>query len=1143
MSNGRLNSDKKLSDEQKTTPTRHVRNCRSAHSLSAPPKIPRFCASGSPIRRNNTIRIKTNDKTAATGGQTALEPEWSYRDAIRPDGHSILDVPTKAAPGASAQPHDGNATKILDDARSYTCDLYDTVPILLSSHGDSEPHVEVHKTLSRLNSTPILGLGVGLSCPSDFSLPLVRPYPTDQWSKIVPGTLSYLSPLVQHIDVTTIWNGLPQPQSERLFQIHKSFVASLEALLAEQVRQIIDESQDQLHQKITTNDFKGPEAAVTDRCIAFCREKLILDTVQRLHEYPQYDEKGQAQLSLVELYLASIDCLVEYHESSRRDTSLLLHLQYQAPEPSLNTVQAAWIPDDVLFPNLNGFPREGEEFQLIPVYQCNSVFRKTCFPTNVFYTVETPCSWLSWDDQTGSFKGLIPIYSALSEGHEPHQRAHACAGPVVDVIELIVRSTLVEYASEPDTPLLRFERTIRTRLTIQVLPWYSGTAAAVDDTHRKPRIYADEPSVRGKDPFGLDSTLNRSLKINDPSFHPFEQKPIDVLHDIDQKADLEKADYGLAIASRNNERAIQDIVSFRLADKHARLAEKHRYLAQKHTDAAKLALECGFDQGRYSKSEGQPPVPGEAADYESNFAYGADSVIDGYVFPTKEAGLQKRSSRRFSGSTMPCSTNLLGEVSISGHQHSSLSIKPDIWASAARHEYDPLEHRRISIHGLSRESLDDKVQEPVCKAMQREDSTTHSSERWWEAIRKLAKRSGASKTGERTTAPNSQSLSSQGTGTLVPPNRSESSAGLRLQVMDEKSPSLDISSDVVAGGLDPEGPYGRLPRDIRLSPTTSSGEADIGDCSMSAEILSKIRTQGDIADAVHEFQDQQKCTAPPRQDLEDESQSTPGYPFYNTYAPLGELGEDLTSAGDLSDDACVTIRPTAKLRQQRTDVRDYFQPRDPDVDNDRCNVGAGLCNTQTESCKEKFHPDVMNHVIPPDLPSPPIDLPSANAPYQDETIVSTTSRASTPNILYRFPNWRLKKRANDSRKWCTCDSNASGSCHLCKSDRAVSQIGRYWEQVVKWKSDLGRKESMGEKQSEMDHHEPRLSRDEQAAMQEAIRRSLGGHSVLNTMEYSLADNYDDIFDNSSDESWNAADDGSSEECEIIVNKNGEKEMG
>lgn len=211
---------------------------------------------------------------------------------------------------------------------------------------------------------------------------------------------------------------------------------------------------------------------------------------------------------LLRFFLASCDCLVDIERTGFQNTAIDLRFQYSqtlVPEgPTKLAVEAGWNPDFLTFEQLTIFPREGHELRIIPRYNSNAVFRIDGQHTDLRYSLETPLPWLTWDDQMQGFKGVVPMYSEIrgidSKFGKVYRPGRVGPHAVVNQLRIELKAMFTECCP----PSLRLERTVRTRLTLKVLPWYAlDSVVAPDNESVGPimpgtaRHYVDELFLRG----------------------------------------------------------------------------------------------------------------------------------------------------------------------------------------------------------------------------------------------------------------------------------------------------------------------------------------------------------------------------------------------------------------------------------------------------------------------------------------------------------------------------------------------------------------------------------------------------------------------------------------------------------------------
>ena len=346
--------------------------------------------------------------------------------------------------------------------------LYHSQPYPPFAVHDSH-HVEQEPT-----TISIQGLTSGYIQPLDFCVPVTRSHPGDenQRREALHGDTGR-NLAVEHIDISTAWNGLSEVDAKELFRVHRAFVSTLENMLANELWQI--------YQQLQQQDSAGNIAPIHTlfsagivRGISFCRDQLVSEMAEAL--YSSKENKAKAKSGFLRLYLIATDALVQYHEHGSRDTSVTVRVRSDpSSSRSYPVVDAAWVPDSLMFEGLDQSPREGQSFSIVPRYYSKSAFRPTCFPKNVKYSIESesphsPLSWLVWDDEIAGFKGVVPHYSEVNsyDRNLTNTGRSPCEG-IPPPLRIIVQAMLVDDNGSS----IRYERTLRARLSIKVVPWYA----------------------------------------------------------------------------------------------------------------------------------------------------------------------------------------------------------------------------------------------------------------------------------------------------------------------------------------------------------------------------------------------------------------------------------------------------------------------------------------------------------------------------------------------------------------------------------------------------------------------------------------------------------------------------------------------
>ncbi len=363
-----------------------------------------------------------------------------------------------------------------------------------------------HHRVAEPATISIRGLTSGYIQPLDFCVPVTRSHPGDEdQRRKVPHDDTGGSLAVEHIDISTAWNGLSDVDANELFRVHSAFVSTLETMLANEIWQIYH----QLQQQDSSGNIRPIHSlfsAGVIRGISFCRDQLVSKMAEAL--YSSKENAAKAKSGILRLYLVANDTLVNYQEDGSHDTSIRIRMRCDpSPLGPYPVVDAAWVPDSLMFEGLNEFPLEGQNFSVVPRYYSKSAFRLTRFPENVTYFIESesrhsPLSWLVWDDEIAGFEGIVPFYSEANnyDRHVATTGRDSCEG-LSHSLNIIVRAVLVDDNSSS----IRYERILRARLTIIVVPWYvNGNFRGNKERFSVPKAYQDRRLVSTAYRFALD---------------------------------------------------------------------------------------------------------------------------------------------------------------------------------------------------------------------------------------------------------------------------------------------------------------------------------------------------------------------------------------------------------------------------------------------------------------------------------------------------------------------------------------------------------------------------------------------------------------------------------------------------------------
>ncbi|KAL8697842.1 MAG: hypothetical protein Q9201_006895 [Fulgogasparrea decipioides] len=420
----------------------------------------------------------------------------------------------------------GDLSKIRPQSPPLPISIWQKSPIPADSSAQtqdislSQPEIEedghpLSCVLSHWSAINLQGLDQGCHEPKDFCRPFIRDF-----SKQSPRTLGYRldrihhPPVIEPIDIVTVWKGLALSDCEDLLFIHGYLKVCLEQLLEDQLTyfraRLSDDWRCSHKQARASADCMG--GFVFHR-FSFKKSRLVEAVCEALDTSARVDEPNdnRSLRKLLTLYLWSRDCLLDLPnkgpDHSAIDVRLRCHMDLAACLPPLITMATMWIPDYIAFERLVVLPQEGSEIVLKPYY-CANVPQQLGGPhTQVTYSLRPNQPWLSWDAEADAFRGRLPFYSREANAPKAFGRAHQAGRQdlhaAVYVVSIEVRA-LVVVAYSGST--IRLERTIRTRVTLRVLPTPSipGPLTSSVDSSRS--------QVRCKDPVKSRASTTSSFK-------------------------------------------------------------------------------------------------------------------------------------------------------------------------------------------------------------------------------------------------------------------------------------------------------------------------------------------------------------------------------------------------------------------------------------------------------------------------------------------------------------------------------------------------------------------------------------------------------------------------------------------------------
>lgn len=332
----------------------------------------------------------------------------------------------------------------------------------------------------------IEGLNVGQFGPEDMYNPVIRtyPYPFGRDTSVSQGlNYSRLSRFIEHVDIATVWKGLSFTDAEELFDIHKTFQISLEHLLVDALHQLHKDFQ-QKSLSYQFNHSDDLENISIIRQINFSQSQLIQNIHRMLRTVgEQLEESGmQGSMRLLSLYLTTCDYVMKIEDTSLHDAAIEIGAHYEKPAfrtiPPGLVFEAVWIPKLLSFEQVREIYREGQEIIIVPHYNAGTTFTADECRQNIYYTIGSAQEWLKWDNNILGFRGTVPMYSELRGSVDKrfgkaYERRHDGPYTIVNTIQIEVKALITDHLGG----CVCLERTIRTRLTLQVFPWYAHASA------------------------------------------------------------------------------------------------------------------------------------------------------------------------------------------------------------------------------------------------------------------------------------------------------------------------------------------------------------------------------------------------------------------------------------------------------------------------------------------------------------------------------------------------------------------------------------------------------------------------------------------------------------------------------------------
>lgn len=375
--------------------------------------------------------------------------------------NSIKETPDSKAARGSVKPTLRPLAEHLSKPESAINSILGTVDTLRC-----KPYEGEDIKIDDLCSVQVQNLNDGVRCPDDFFKPIVRSDPEAARDIYNPVT---------RIDVTTWWKDLSASNMEDLFYIHTVFQDSLKSILGGEIQDMMRTiRQDFVGGKGKCTYLDGFKVAIEDRWFHVEPENLVHVMTKKAYDFFSARQYQPDRSALMQLYLSSTDCFRGWAQDSVQKASqeggVALRTCYdQLSQFETPAVTVASVCDHVSFLDLNYTPREGDILMLIPQYNRDGIFVQTPHPEGVEYEMEIPVQWLSWNDDIKGYTGRVPTYSAFQKSSEFNGQYSAYS----HILDITLCAVFTKYCA---TGTAYFERTVRTRLTLGVLPKTSWSA-------------------------------------------------------------------------------------------------------------------------------------------------------------------------------------------------------------------------------------------------------------------------------------------------------------------------------------------------------------------------------------------------------------------------------------------------------------------------------------------------------------------------------------------------------------------------------------------------------------------------------------------------------------------------------------------
>ncbi|MCJ1316059.1 hypothetical protein MMC15_001379, partial [Xylographa vitiligo] len=360
---------------------------------------------------------------------------------------------------------------------------YDLTADLLSSRTRSPRE---HKSSVSGSPPPTHIVLTGLDCAYESPIALYKPrvqLPELQFPLYIgdPQGLSSLrhSLPIEQLDNYNVWTQLSFETAEMLYEVDRLITSCVEGMVADKLADLDMAASKQASTFYMTNTERSRNLYL----LSFSVSELMEIVFERMrldyyHHTSTYSPEVLRELFL--LYLLSRNNIDKKTVEGKIYGTMTLGLQpgggFHAPRSRADVVQRS---DILLFPCLDILPLEGSTIEIRPRYH-RGVFdeRNDNYYSDVSYSSADLPPWLHWDDKISGWTGQIPMYSELrgksTTGRQIIDGGRDGPYTVLHLLRLEVKGILIVRHSSLSVGL---KRTVRTRLTLKVIPWYAAKRA------------------------------------------------------------------------------------------------------------------------------------------------------------------------------------------------------------------------------------------------------------------------------------------------------------------------------------------------------------------------------------------------------------------------------------------------------------------------------------------------------------------------------------------------------------------------------------------------------------------------------------------------------------------------------------------